>query len=248
MAGAIGGQVGLQVAGLVATAVVGGLLPLASRRTERGLHLLVAFATGVFLGIVFLHLLPETAALAAERGGGRIWPALLLGVVGLYLLEKLLLPRLLGADPHLAVGWGSLVGLSLHAFTTGLALAALEPDVATPVVLSVAAHKPAEGFSLATVLLLAGQGRRRIALTVGLFALITPVGLLVGNSLVNGASAGGAPGITALATGTFLYVALCNLLPESFHERGDPGTKLALLVVGVLAVAGVTWWFPHDVG
>ena len=39
--------------------------------------------------------------------------------------------------------------------------------------------------------------------------------------------------LTAFAAGTFLYVALCDLLPEVFHERRDGVVKAALLVAGV---------------
>ena len=39
--------------------------------------------------------------------------------------------------------------------------------------------------------------------------------------------------LTAFAAGTFLYVALCDLLPEVFHERRDIAAKVALLLVGL---------------
>ena len=44
---------------IVLATLVGGMLPLVKTWSERALHLFIALATGVFLGAVFLHLLPE---------------------------------------------------------------------------------------------------------------------------------------------------------------------------------------------
>ena len=55
-----------QILALVLTALLGGLAPIFVRRSDRVLHLFVSFATGVFLGILFLHLLPEEFTYRAE--------------------------------------------------------------------------------------------------------------------------------------------------------------------------------------
>lgn len=229
-----------QILALVFTTLLGGFVPLFVRRSSRVLHLFVCCATGVFLGIVFLHLLPEVAEMSAEEGGASpvvVWMCVLVGVAGLYLLEKLVLSRREESDPHVAVGWGSFFGLCIHAFTAGLGLAAAstQPELEGPVLLSLVAHKVAEGFSLATVFLLGGLERKRIAGLLVVFALVTPAGLLLGGGLVQSLSTTGVQVFTALAAGTFLFVALCDLLPEVFHERDDTGAKLALLAAGVAA-------------
>ena len=123
-----------QILVLVATALAGGTIPLVVRRSDRLLHLFVAFATGIFLGTVFLHLLPE---LAQQRGApsdgadgngpghdALVWTWVLVGVLGPFLLEKLVIEGRPQTDPHLALGWGSFFGLSIHALTTGVGLAA----------------------------------------------------------------------------------------------------------------------------
>ena len=48
-------------------AIAGGSIPLMLRRTERVQHLMIAFAAGVFLSAVFLHLLP---VVGQEAGAG----------------------------------------------------------------------------------------------------------------------------------------------------------------------------------
>lgn len=279
---------------LALVVVAFGALPLLVRRTDRLLHLFVAFATGFFLGVVFLHLLPDVAHMAdvrdlgsvaaAERAGVQptgldrmldqadgtavedadpgkqadaalfghrhrrslLWACVLVGVVGLYLLEALLI----GGDAsdrgrHLTVSWASLLGLCIHAFTSGMGLAAAEtqPGLSDPVFLSVLAHKGPEAFSLATVFLLAGFAKSRILLIVCLFSLVAPVGALLGRTFVDGLSPDGVLVLIALATGTFLFVALCDLLPEVFHHREDVLPKVALLAGGVglsILIEGVT--------
>jgi zinc transporter ZupT len=69
-----------------------------------------------------------------------------------------------------------------------------------------------------------------------LFAVIGPVGILIGGEL---SSAGGGVDLilTGFACGTFLYVAACDLLPEVFHGTDRPLWKLAAVGIGVLATA-----------
>ena len=47
---------------ILAVGLGGGLLPLLTRWSYRGLHLALAASTGVFLGAVFLHMLPALGA------------------------------------------------------------------------------------------------------------------------------------------------------------------------------------------
>ena len=80
-------------------ALAGGLLPLVRRWTDRQLHAALALATGVFLGAVFLHLLPALAHLQPAAGSEAhapvdefvLWGCVLLGLLGVYLVEGLLL-------------------------------------------------------------------------------------------------------------------------------------------------------------
>ena len=55
--------------------------------------------------------------------------------------------------------------------------------------------------------------------------------------------AGGTSILTALSAGTFLYVSLCELLPEVFHRRQDGPLKISLLLIGVAAM-----WYVHAIG
>lgn len=234
--------------------LLGGVVPLVVRRSDRLLHLFIAFATGIFLGVVFLHLLPEVAALAAvgaepepgheghAHGGGAgqfLWFFVLVGVVGLFLLQNLVFSR--GGSgarhQHAVVGWASFLGLCIHAFTAGLTLATaskINPELGYAVYIGIVSHKIAETFSLSTVFLLAGYRNRRILVFATMLALVTPLGAFAGDQLVVLLSEGGIHILTALAAGTFLFVALCDLLPEVFHHGEDRMMRVGSLAVGIL--------------
>ena len=228
----------------------GGLLPLLTRWSHRGLHLALAVSTGVFLGAVFLHMLPALAGPAldaaaseddhAHGGSMLVWGAVLVGVLAVYLLEALVF-RTYDHDElhrHRAVGWASLVGLTLHAATTGFGLsAAFEEGLARPVFLAIVGHKAFEAFSLTSVYQLADFPRRRIVLLAAIFAVVTPAGALIGEMVLHEISPELLGVVLALAAGTFLYVCLCELLPEVFHHREDSVKKILLLLGGVLAMA-----------
>lgn len=302
-------------ASILLVGVLGGLVPLVKRWTDRGHHAALAFSTGIFLGAVFLHLLP-----AVEGGGGHTahaaevgaelqaehdhaehdhsghdhgdegheghdhdshdhsghdhsghdhsahdhaghshgpvgpWLWVLVGVLGVFFIEALLIPGSThghghghGHDDqrHSAVGWAALVGLSVHALTAGVALAAVQEqeDLAGVMLLAILAHKGFESFSLASVFGMTGAPRRRIVAMVIGFSLITPVGLLLGSRVTALLGAGGTSILTSLSAGTFLYVSLCELLPEVFHRRQDGPLKISLLLVGVAAM-----WYVHAIG
>lgn len=260
---------------ILLVALAGGCLPLLVRWTDRLLHSALALSTGIFLGAVFLHLLPSLSdldlhphsepgsqrsgevevapigvggaggaattsgdqAVGHEHGDMTIWFFVLIGVLAVYLIEALVF-RTHDHDDlhrHRAVGYAALVGLSIHALTTGIGFAAASntEGLAMPVFVSIIAHKGIEGFSLASVFLLAEFRRRRIVILMALFSLVTPLGILLGHVLTDNLGAFGIAVATALAAGTFLYVCLCELLPEVFHHREDGLVKIGLLAVGI---------------
>jgi zinc transporter ZupT len=259
----------LRVQGLVILLVglAGGLLPLLTKWNDRKLHNALALSTGIFLGAVFLHMLPALSAAAPEFSGGTaseasagvhahgdhgmlfMWSFVLLGVLAVYLLESLVF-RTHDHDDlhrHRAVGYASLVGLSVHALTTGVGLAAANAggdadhaaDLAGPVFLAIIAHKAFESFSLMSVFQLAKFPLRRILQLLIAFSLFTPLGVWAGTAMFSTIGPTGLAVALALAAGTFLFVCLTELLPEVFHHKEDIAVKILFLITGIALMAGV---------
>ncbi len=221
---------------LLLAGLLGGVLPLLIRKTPRSLHLLLSLAAGFFLGAVMLHLLPHVAETAAENGHGSAWTWVLVGLLAVLILDL----GLFGSHNHANVGWAMLLGLTAHAFTAGLGLAFLleEPAIAG-IALAFSLHKLGECFSLVSALRFSIEGRRLTFVVLLLFSLVTPLGLVLGYLLHGQVLVGhGVEGaIAAISAGTFLYVAVGELLPEVFHETRDRLPKLAALLLGVLFAA-----------
>ena len=153
---------------------------------------------------------------------------------------------------HRVLWYASLAGLAIHAAVAGVGLAAVgevsESNLGmgiTVFFLAILLHKASESLSLATVMRLAGLPKMRSFVYLAGFSLITPAFLYLGSSFFDPGSTKAAL-FMGLAAGTFLYVAVCDLLPEVFHgERRLP--EAAALILGViLAGAGESDTFLVD--
>jgi len=233
--------------------------------SDRILHRFVGLSAGIFLGTVFLHLVPELAEASAESadapgmlGGRGPWVAMLCGFLLLFFIERVLLAGDSDEEEkshdhkHRVLWYASLAGLAIHAAVAGVGLAAVgevnESNLGmgiTVFFLAILLHKASESLSLATVMRLAGLPKMRSFVYLAGFSLITPVFLYLGSSLFDPGSSKAAL-FMGLAAGTFLYVAVCDLLPEVFHgERRLP--EAAALILGViLAGAGESDTFLVD--
>ena len=152
---------------------------------------------------------------------------------------------------------GTALGLTLHSLLDGLALAAAVQAGVTGrvglagfgVALAVILHKPFDAMAVSTLMAAGGSSRSSRQLLNGLFALATPVGVVLfflGASHFadgNGDFLGCA---LAFCAGTFLCIASSDLLPElQFHSHDR--FKLSLALVVGLAIAVVIGKFdPRD--
>jgi zinc transporter ZupT len=246
-------------------ALLGGAAPLLVRWNDRTLHVALSLATGLFLGAVFLHLLPGVATMEQlgqvetvddhghshghAHGSSLPWLFVLLGALGVYLFEALFLrseDHTHDCDnQHKAVSMAALAGLSVHALTAGVSfgLARFEPELGKPMLVAILAHKGFESFSLTSVFQLAGMSRKAVLRWVLIFACVTPAGMALGGVMAEGAGDSTFGILQALAAGTFLYVCLGELLPEVFHHKDDGLIKLLLMALGIGGM-----WVLHGMG
>lgn len=160
-------------------------------------------------------------------------------------------------DAHAhALRWGgAAIGLTLHSLLDGVALAASvaaihrgEPDSAAlaglGTFLVIFLHKPFDSLTLGTLM---AANRRSPAMRhiVNLaFALLTPLGAGLFMLGIWGAGEGGSQSLVlsialAFAAGTFLCIALSDLLPElQFHQHDRLELSIAL-VLGLAVAWGV---------
>jgi zinc and cadmium transporter len=242
----------LATLGVIAAALVGAALSLASRGNARRLEVFLAASAGVMLGIVGGHMLPE----AFEEGGPQIAWAVVAGFVAILVIERFVLPHAAHSphageehahcDPQVerehvkrdAAGIGAFVGLALHTMGDGIALGAALHDtrVATFVFVAIVLHKMPTSFALGSILLRGGAKTRRIlatATTLGLTVGLGGVLFLVASRAGTFDSAGFMPWAVGFSAGSFLHVAVTDLLPD-LHRAGAERTKLALALIGGL--------------
>lgn len=211
-----------------ASANLVGALAVTSRArwSVRALDGMLAFAAGFMIAVGLIDLLPEALA----RGGRMAAVVALGGYLAVHVTQHVIGTHFhFGEETHHvsgAVSVAALVGLLLHTFVDGVAVASgLEVGgaVGALVFLAVILHKVPEGLAISSLFLAAGQGRRRALLAAGALGLMTVAGVL----LTEHVDALRTHGL-ALAAGVTLYVGMSNLVPE-FRARGGWHLPVAFL-------------------
>ncbi len=212
---------------------------------------LVSFATGALLGAAFLGLLPHALQSVASTDVHVIPMAVLLGLLGFFLLEKLVLWRHCHAD-HCEVhapdqksrdhstGAMILIGDGLHNFLDGILIAgAFLTDIHLGVVtsLAVAAHEIPQEVGDFAVLLHSGFTRSRAFLYNILTSLTTVIGGVLAYFALQQMQAA-LPFVLAIAASSFIYIAVADLIP-TLHQRVEGKAtfqQVILIVAGILLI------------
>lgn len=154
---------------------------------------------------------------------------------------------------------GAALGLTLHSVIEGIALAAgvahghVEVRLAGfGTFLVILLHKPFDSMTIATLMAHGGWSLTWRHVVNGLFALAIPVGVLIFHFglMVEGGGGDVLAKALAFAAGTFLCIALSDLLPElQFHDHDRGKLSLALLLGlalawGICQLEGVTHQHP----
>lgn len=178
----------------------------------------LAFGAGFMVAVVLVGVLPEVF-----RGGGTVAPLFVLGgFLAVHLAQHVATPHFhFGEETHqvpAAAGMSALVGLSLHTFFDGVAIASgflMDPGLGAMLAVAVLLHKVPEGVAIASLTLASGQSRRRAYESALVLGGATILGVLVTSLLADLALHG-----LAVAGGMTLYVAASNLIPEFQAKRG----------------------------
>ncbi|RYY96990.1 MAG: ZIP family metal transporter [Comamonadaceae bacterium] len=226
---------------------------------------LLSLAAGALLATAFMHLLPE--ALESRVEPKLMFGTLLVGLVFFFLLDKAELwhhghehhhghgdghapGHDHGHDHHhhaeapRSGGWAVLTGDSVHCFGDGILIAsAFVADMRLGVVaaLAVLAHEVPHHIGDLAVLRLTSSSRRAALVKVTLAGAVTPLGGLVGWWLVD-QLVEFLPYFLVVASSSFIYVALADLIPQLQRRLGARETlaQVAWLLVGIVLVTVVS--------
>ena len=221
----------------------------------------ISFAIGALLAVAFWGLIPQAFEEVKPEQFQALSGTILAGVLGFFVLEKLLIWRHChydsceahgdeGHDHEPAHGHGHvhgksagaliILGDSIHNFVDGVLIAAaFLTDVKLGIVtsLAVAAHEIPQEVGDFAILLQSGYSKGK-ALFYNILASLTTVlgGVLAYYSLEDLHDS--LPFFLALAASSFIYIAVADLIP-SLHKKTDMKTSLqqiALIAAGVFLI------------
>jgi zinc and cadmium transporter len=216
--------------GLTAAAanILGGLFIFHREWSRQYLRSFLALGAGFMLAAAILEILPESVRMA----GSRAYVLVLAGYFLVHFFEHNLAPHFhFGEETHLEqfapghAGVSALIGLSIHTFFDGVAIASgflVSGWLGGVIFLAIALHKIPEGFTVASIMMASGRGRHTALLASIWLGAATVAGVLL-MGLLHTQVGYALP----LSAGVTLYVAATDLIPEVNRE---PDTRLALLV------------------
>ena len=209
-----------------------------------------ALAGGIFLGAAFFHMLPESIQMFQQLFHTITYPVpeviCMSGFLLLIFLERLSLTNSLFHSKNTVPYMLALI-LIIHSLTEGAALGIEHTQAASWMLfIAIIAHKSSDSFALCMILMRYQFSLRQIILTIGLFSLMTPIGIGLGTA-INFFTTSTSGQLTevifnAFAAGTFIYIATQHHL--RFHECIEETQSLSefsLLTLGIVAMAAVAW-------
>lgn len=223
-----------------------GLFAFSESLIRRAMLGFVSFSTGVLLGDVFLHIIPEMSAEENFLDKGVLF--ILLGILISFCIEKFIhwhhchiLPS---KDHYHPVGTMTLVADGLHNFVDGALIAGsflISMRLGFATTIAVMLHEIPQEIGDYALLLYSGYTRKTALLwnfVSGLTSVIGAVFALIATSWVAGLT----EILLALAAGNFLYIAGTDLLPELHKDThaGRAFLQLFLISLGIIVMYGLT--------
>ena len=223
--------------GVIAAAanLLGGLTIVRRQWSRAYLKYFIALGAGFMLATAFLEMIPESLRL-----NNRTTFVFVLGLAGYMLVhffEHTVAPHFhFGEETHHEelshshAGYAALLGLVIHTFFDGVAIASgvlVSAWLGAVIFIAVFLHKLPEGFTVASLMVASGQSRRVALLSSAVLggATLLGVGLMY---VLRGEVALALP----FSAGVTIYVAASDLVPEVNRE---PAAGLPVLVfLGVL--------------
>ncbi|HEV2488427.1 MAG TPA: ZIP family metal transporter [Candidatus Acidoferrales bacterium] len=239
--------------------IAGGYFIIRRQWSREYLKYFIALGAGFMLAVAFLEMIPEALRIVYERpmiigpdsaglssAAAEVFILVLAGYLLVHFFEHTLAPHFhFGEETHIEemtaahVGYAAVLGLAIHTFFDGVAISSgliVSHSLGILIFVAVFLHKLPEGFTVASLMMASGQGKRRAFYSSAILGAATLAG--VGLMFTWTAQVGIALPVSA---GVAIYVAASDLIPEVNRE---PGPGMALLVfLGVAIMLGLRMLF-----
>jgi zinc transporter ZupT len=232
--------------------VVGGSLIARAKSLRRYLKYFIALGAGFMLATALLEMIPESLRLQAEGGStlfhrtNSVFLFVLAGYFLVHFFEHTVAPHFhFGEETHAEemshahASYAALLGLVIHTFFDGVAIASgllVSTSLGVVIFLAIFLHKLPDGFTVASLMLASGQSRRAAFWSSAILGGATLLGMALMFALGD-VVADALP----FSAGVTLYVAASDLIPEVNREPG-PGMPL-LVFLGVAMLLGLKLLF-----
>ena len=222
----------------------GGLILLANSRLANKLtKYFVGFAAGALLATSFLDLLPEALELAKNEF---VLSYTLVGILSFFFIEESLIWHHHHTHEKEEVHSYTpliIIGDTIHNLIDGIIIAttfAISPALGIPTFLSIVFHEVPQEIGDFGLLLHSKMRRRKIIFFNFLSASASVLGAVITYFFLFQLESFG-PSLIAFAAGTFIYIALSDLIPETRKEKDIRKSlkQVVLLIFGILVMFAV---------
>lgn len=250
------------IGGILSVLAAAVFLLLPERHKQSVLPHGISFAIGALLAVAFWGLIPHAFAEIGPEHYQALSGTILAGILGFFVLEKLLIWRHchyshcnahgeeVGHDGHHhvhgkppSVAMLIIIGDGIHNFVDGILIAAAfltDPHLGIVTSLAVAAHEIPQEVGDFAILLASGYSQKKAILYNVLASLTTIVGGVLAYFSLDGMHES-LPYFLALAASSFIYIAVADLIP-SLHQKTDLKTsfeQIALIAAGVFLICSL---------
>ena len=234
--------------------LLGGVLVSHGRWSRRYLKYFIALGAGFMLATALLEMIPESVKLNADSGShfpndsffgtafsgtNAVFVFVLAGYFVVHFFEHTVAPHFhFGEETHheemshAHAGYAALLGLVIHTFFDGVAIASgllVSTSLGVVIFVAIFLHKIPEGFTVASLMLASGQSRRLAFVSSAILGAATLAGMGL-MFMLRTTVADALP----FSAGVTLYVAASDLIPEVNREPGPGMAVLVFLGVAVM--------------
>jgi len=221
--------------------VIGSLLGVLKRPSEKFMYDMLSFAAGVMLAISFLQLIPESIRFGNE------WiciAGIISGAILMYLVDRLLPhihPELCSQEQGCDLkktAWYLIIGISLHNLPEGMAMAigsVTEMKTGIAIALAIAIHDIPEGICTAAPFYHATGERLKSFLVSAATAFPVVIGYFIAHHIYKNIPLEFVGLIIGATAGLMIYICADELIPSSCSKTNNH-SSIFYLICGVVFV------------